>query len=241
MRRQLPHRGRNGTTTGTVKAILLALGLVAVGASPSAAQGAAAAQVAAKDVAYVETVRGRVVASAQGTPTLLDALDIIGDQTRLDLQANSELRICHYGMRKILRMKGPLQASISASGATAQNGKAIDTTSETCAAPVVSTFQGGFVTRSVKLHDRQCPAATENQGRQSGIEADPQGRALGQPAAHDVGDVRPRCSARRTLDEGKSYLLVVEQRRRQRAEDAAAGESSEPDRPSDRRGSVRPR
>ena len=55
-----------------------------------------AAQEAAADVGYVEDVSGRVVAFAQGKPTLLDALDVISDRTRLDLQANSELRICHY-------------------------------------------------------------------------------------------------------------------------------------------------
>jgi hypothetical protein len=193
-----------------VKTFLLTLGLVAVGASPSAAQGAAAAQAAAKDVAYVETVRGRVVASAQGNPTLLDVLDIIGDQTRLDLQANSELRICHYGMRKIVRMKGPLQASISASGATAQNSKGIDTTSEACAEPVVSTVQGGFVTRSVNFTTANVPLRPKIKVVNRGSK--PIRRvALWDNLQRTTLATFERDAASPTLDEGKSYLLVVEQ------------------------------
>src|SRR5713226_3485818 len=90
-----------GTTT--VVLVLSAIGLGAAGGiSHSAAQGTAS------DVAYVEAVSGHVVASFQGTPTLLDVLDIIGDRTRLDLPANSELRLCHYRMRKLLTLKGPI-------------------------------------------------------------------------------------------------------------------------------------
>src|SRR5215831_1697817 len=59
------------------------------------------------DVAYVEDVSGRVVAFVQGKPTLLDALDTIDDRTRLDLLANSELRICHYSSHRFLTLKGP--------------------------------------------------------------------------------------------------------------------------------------
>src|SRR5262249_51818918 len=73
------------------------------------------AQETTADVAYVESVNGRVIASLQGSPTLLDVLDVIGERTRLDLPANSELRICHYRARKLLTLKGPLRASVSAS------------------------------------------------------------------------------------------------------------------------------
>jgi len=73
----------------------------------------ALAQQATADVAYVEDVSGRVVAFAQGKPILLNAFDTISDRTRLDLQANSELRICHYPTRQFLTLKGPLTASIS--------------------------------------------------------------------------------------------------------------------------------
>jgi tetratricopeptide (TPR) repeat protein len=133
-----------------MKAALLAstLGLgvgfgLGVGISRSAAQGIA------MDVAYVEAVSGRVVASSQGKPTLLDVLDTIGDWTQLDLQANSELRICHYRTHKLLTLSGPLRALVSVSGVTAENGTAIDGQTETCAAPVVSTFQGGLVARAL--------------------------------------------------------------------------------------------
>jgi hypothetical protein len=76
----------------------------------------ALAQQAMADVAYVEDVSGRVVAFAQGKPILLNAFDTITDRTRLDLQANSELRICHYPTRQFLTLKGPLTASISRDG-----------------------------------------------------------------------------------------------------------------------------
>ena len=98
-----------------------------------------------------------MVASAQEALKPLDLLDVIGDRARLDLPANSELRICHFRTGKILTLRGPLRASVSASGVTAENGRAINATSETCAAPVISTFQGGFVTRSVGLTTAKVP------------------------------------------------------------------------------------
>ena len=52
---------------------------------------------AAGEVAFVETLSGRVVAFVGRGPRLLDVLDTIQDRTRLDLQADSELSICHYG------------------------------------------------------------------------------------------------------------------------------------------------
>ena len=66
MRCQSPEYERSARTAqGLMKALLVlsAMGLAGGGISQSAAQGAAA------DVAYVETVRGGVVASAQGGPT----------------------------------------------------------------------------------------------------------------------------------------------------------------------------
>jgi hypothetical protein len=117
--------------------------ILALMAGPSAAQETAA------DVAYVAEVSGRVVAFAQGKPTLLDALDIISDRTRLDLQANSELRICHYQTHQLFTLMGPLRASISRDSVTAENGKAIAASAGSCAAPVVSIYQAGFVTRGV--------------------------------------------------------------------------------------------
>ena len=110
-----------------------------------------AAQEAASSVAHVEVVSGRVVAFSRGSPSLLDALDTITDRTRLDLQEHSELRICHYGTRQLVILTGPAQASISADGVTAQNGNAIDTSEGTCAAPQISRFQGGLVSRGVNF------------------------------------------------------------------------------------------
>jgi hypothetical protein len=91
----------------------------------------------------------RVVAFAAGKLTLLDALDVVSDGTRLDLQANSELRICHYQMRQFLTLKGPLRASISREGVAVENSKTVLAVAGSCAAPVPSTFSGGIVVRGL--------------------------------------------------------------------------------------------
>jgi hypothetical protein len=112
------------------------------GISASVAQEAAA-----PDVAYAVAVSGRVVALARGTPALLDTLDNIVDRTRLDLLANSELRLCHYRTQRILILRGPARATVSADGMRVEAGRADDASTETCTAPVVSRFQGGLLTR----------------------------------------------------------------------------------------------
>jgi hypothetical protein len=191
-----------GTTT--VVLVLSAIGLGAAGGiSHSAAQGTAT------DVAYVEAVSGRVVASSQGSPALLDVLDIISDRTRLDLAANSELRICHYRTRKLLTLRGPLKASISASGVTAEGGKAVDASAESCAAPVVSTFQGGFVSRTVALATTRVPLRPTIKVVNDGTKAIRK-IALWDAMQQTVLVTFDRNVARPILDDGRSYLLVVE-------------------------------
>lgn len=101
----------------------------------------------ANEVAIVENVSGHVVAFLAGKPALLEALDVVSDGTRLDLQANSELRICHYQTRQFLTLKGPLRASISREGVAVVSGKMA--VAGECAAPVSSTFSGGTVFRGV--------------------------------------------------------------------------------------------
>jgi len=103
----------------------------------------------ATEVAYVSEVSGRVVAFMEGRPTLLDALDVVADQTRLDLLANSELRVCHSQTNRVFVLKGPLTAMISQKGVIADNGKRAIVSAETCAAPTVSRHQGGFISRAV--------------------------------------------------------------------------------------------
>src|SRR5262245_59760926 len=103
------HRGNgkkvltNAPTLAECMLAALVLPAVALGLSTSPAHAASDDA----DVAYVAEVSGRVVASSQGKPTLLDTLDIISAHTRLDLQANSELRICHYRSQQLLSLKGP--------------------------------------------------------------------------------------------------------------------------------------
>ena len=106
-------------------------------------------QASGAEVALVESVSGRVVAFAAGKPALLDALDVVSEGTQLDLQAHSELRICHYKMRQFLTLRGPLRASISLDGVAVENRKAVLTTAGSCAAPAPSTYSGGIVIRGV--------------------------------------------------------------------------------------------
>ena len=103
----------------------------------------------ATEVAYVSDVSGRVVAFIQGRPMLLDALDVVADQTRLDLLANSELRICHSRTQQAFILQGPLTATISQDGLTIDNGKRVVVSTERCAAPTASKYQGGLVSRAV--------------------------------------------------------------------------------------------
>jgi hypothetical protein len=110
-----------------------------------------AAQEAVTDVAYVEAVRGRVVAFVRGSPILVDTLDMISDRTRFDLLANSELRLCHYGVRRFLTMRGPARVTVAADGITVEAGKPVEVSQETCAVVQASKFQGGFVARGVNF------------------------------------------------------------------------------------------
>jgi hypothetical protein len=86
--------------------VLSAMGLSGVfGLSPLAAEEPAAY------VAYVASVSGRVVASVRGTPSLLDTGDVINDRTRLDVLANSELQVCHYGLQRFVTLSGPTRVT----------------------------------------------------------------------------------------------------------------------------------
>jgi hypothetical protein len=190
------------TVVGPLAAMLLS----------AAIDGASAptwAQQAVADVAYVEDVTGHVVALSQGKPILLNALDTISDRTRLDLQANSELRICHFPTRQFLTLKGPLKASVSQGGVTADNNKAMATATGPCAAPVVSTVQGGLVSRSAGVKAVSVPLQPHlrlvNRGTQP----------IGKAVLWD-GDFRneltrfERDAARPTLQDGQFYVVVVE-------------------------------
>src|SRR5215510_862662 len=126
----------------TRAAVVFAAGLGGVfGFSPSAAQEA--------DVAYVASVSGRVVALARGTPSLLDTADVISDRTRLDVLANSELQVCHYGLQRFVTLSGPARVTVSSGNVTVESGTAAVVSKETCAMPQASNFQGGLVTRGV--------------------------------------------------------------------------------------------
>ena len=194
--------GKALTGVGSIGAMLLLGSVHGIATSASAQQ-------ATSDVAYVEDVSGHVVAFAQGKSVLLNALDMISDRTRLDLQANSQLRICHYPSRQFLTLKGPLKAAISRDGVTVENNKPAAVATGPCAEPVVSTVQGGLVTRGPGAKALSVPLQPNirihNRGTQPIRKA-----ILWDGDARNVlmkfeGDV-----ARPMLHDGQFYLLIVE-------------------------------
>src|ERR1700704_4056393 len=208
MRLRSPEYRGCGENTSTLMAFMLAAVLLpAIALGLGSGPAFAAAEDAATDVAYVAEVSGRVVASSHGKPALLDALDIISDRTRLDLQANSELRICHYRSQQLLSLKGPLKASISRDGVTVEGSNAAAASAGPCAAPVVSTFQGGIVSRGLKAMavSLQPNIKVVNRG------ADPIRKiTLWDGENQRILMTFDRNGARPTLEEGQTYLLVVE-------------------------------
>jgi hypothetical protein len=133
------------TAARVIRALLVFSTVLAAGSglSPSAAQEAAT------EVGFVEAVSGRVVAFARGAPVLVDVLDVVGERTRFDLLTDSELRVCHYRLRRFVTMRGPAIVTVSADGITVEAGPAVDISEETCAAAQASKFQGGIVARGV--------------------------------------------------------------------------------------------
>ena len=116
--------------SGVIRAAVIFATVLGAGSglSPSAAQESAT------DVGFVEAMSGRVVAFVRGSPVLVDVLDVISERTRLDLLANSELRLCHYRIGRFVTMRGPARITVF---------------HETCAVIQASKFQGGLVARGV--------------------------------------------------------------------------------------------
>ena len=205
------YRGCNERTRAMPAAGMIRAALIVstIGLGGGACISQAAAQQDSADVAYVEAVSGRVVASSRTAPTLLDVLDIISERTRLDLQANSELSICHHRTQRLVALKGPSRVSVSEAGVTAENGKAVAASAGTCAAPVVSSFQGGLVARSTGLKTTDVPL-------QPSIKVANRGTVpinkvtLWDSEQQTVLRTFDRHEARPTFEDGQSYLLVVE-------------------------------
>jgi hypothetical protein len=130
---------------------MIALGKTAVFASMilGSCLNPLAAQEASRDVAFVETVTGRVVAFASGAPTLLSPSEVITNRTRVDVLANSELRLCHYQTSRFLTVKGPARIIVSVDGINVEAGKAVELSRETCGLVEASAHQGGLVARGV--------------------------------------------------------------------------------------------
>jgi hypothetical protein len=194
-------------TTGILRA-LAALSVVGLGVTGESSP--LAAQSGASEVAYVETVSGRVVAFAQGKPILLDVLDLVRDGTALTLQAESEIRLCHYRLGKLLNLKGPLRASITAAGLTTEDGKPVAASAESCAPPVLSLVQGGVVSRKVALTTVDVslrPIIRVVNESKSPIRQ----VALWDGLRQNVVMTFEGNTARPKLDAEQSYLLVVDQ------------------------------
>ena len=205
--RSTKHRRCRETASSVVRSVAAMLLFAAVDgmAAPAFAQQATA------DVAYVEDVSGRVVAFAQGKPILLNALDTISDRTRLDLQANSELRICHYPTRQFLTLKGPLTASISRDGVTADNNKTAVAATGPCVAPVVSTVQGGLISRGAGTAVKALSVPLQPNIRVVNRGAQPIRQAvLWDGDARNILMRLERDAARPTLEDGQFYVLTVE-------------------------------
>jgi hypothetical protein len=195
-----PPRGRCSIAT--------ACALMGVALTLASSGGNGLAQGPATGVAYVEAVAGRATASSQETTTELDILDPLNDGARLDLQKNAVLRLCHYRTHHLLTLKGPLRAWVSATGVTGENGTRIAGSGETCATPVISTFQGGISLRGL---DVATPVALRpririiNRGTQS-----IQKTALWDLGLHSEIATFSRTLAQPQLTDGKSYSLVVD-------------------------------
>ena len=130
---------------------MLALGKSAVLASMilGSCLNPLAAQEASSDVAFVETLTGQAVAFISGRPALLGPLDVITNRTRVDVVANSELRLCHYQTARFLTVKGPARIIVSVDGVSVEAGKAV-VSSETCGLVEASVHVGGLVARGYK-------------------------------------------------------------------------------------------
>ena len=200
----------NAVRTASARAGLkIVLMLSGVGFGAATTFSPAPAQDSAAEVAYVEAVKGRVVALSRAAPVLVDTLDIISDRTRLDLQANSELSICHYRTNRFLIMRGPARVSVSAAGATHENGKPVETSPGTCAVPVVWSFPGGVIARGGVLKTTNVPLQPSIKVVNRGTV--PINRiALWDSDQQTIVGIFERHAARPTFDEGRSYLLVIE-------------------------------
>jgi hypothetical protein len=199
---------RNTMTAMVLSATRAALGFFALGLGAAWSVSVALAQGTANDVAYVVAVAGRAVAFSQGATMELDVLDTINNQTRLDLEPNTEVRICYYRTFKILTLKGPLRALISDESVTLENGNEIPVSGETCAKPVVSTVQGGAVFRNLN--------AVTNVGLRPRIKVvDSGSHKIRKVIVRDELNEKILTSFKRNvgqpqLAEGRAYSLVVE-------------------------------
>ena len=97
------------------------------GAAPTAAQPAAATPLNRRRSQCRVRGGGQRTSGGlrRGKPGLLENSDLISDRTRLDLQPDSELRFCHFKASRLLTLRGPARALVSADGVTDESGRAL--------------------------------------------------------------------------------------------------------------------
>jgi hypothetical protein len=143
MKQQIMNTNRSTMRSLTGASIIILAAL----ASGAPAMAESVAQEAAADVAFVEEVRGEVIAFSHGSEILLEKFVIISDRTRLELRADSELRICHYGVNRVVTLSGPLRAVVSKNGVSAENGRIGKEAPAKCTPPSKSKNTGGLMMR----------------------------------------------------------------------------------------------
>lgn len=168
----------------------------------------AATEETVPEVAYVENLSGRATALFQGRSTQLDTLDLINDRTRIDLQAVSELRLCHYRSQQLFALKGPMQATVSREGLTVEPAKSAIAAAGSCVVPVLTSHQGGLTLRSATMKTIDVPLRPSIKVVDRGNP--PLNRiALWDGEYHKVLLSFGSDRAQPALDDGQSYILAV--------------------------------
>ena len=102
-----------------------------------------------------------------------------------------------------------MRASVTSSGVAADNGKEIEGSTETCAKPAMSNFQGGFVARTTGMTATKVsarPTIKIVNRSANGIRS----IVLWDSMQQRIVALFVRNAATPILSEGQSYLLVVE-------------------------------
>jgi hypothetical protein len=104
----------------------------------------------AAEVAYVDEVSGAPAIMAGDGSAPVVALDILSPDQALVLPPGSRVRLCHYGVKSIYDLAGPMKVTVTASGVLSAEGEILVPGPQVCSEPAVSILQGGVVFRGTK-------------------------------------------------------------------------------------------